>query len=207
MPRPLMQHGVGQLEEMFGSCRDSLQVLRQLENELQYRQVPRALALLEKVHAAMAASGDTPRDTTSRSSTTPPLPAPAPPRQPDLWRQTPAPTVAPVTQLPAPPVAAVASPQVPRPAPPIRPAEALAASKPVAPPAPTMPLDDAYKLLKATAGSTWESIEQTRRQLVQQAHPSRLESMSAERRAQYLSEARLVNAAYAALSMQRAGGG
>ena len=41
MPRPLMQHGVGQLEEMFGSCRGSLQVLQQLENELQYRQVPR----------------------------------------------------------------------------------------------------------------------------------------------------------------------
>jgi len=202
-----MQHGVGQLEEMFGSCRGSLKVLRQLENELQHRQVPRALALLEKVQAAMAASGgDAPRETASRAPTTPPPPAPAPPRQPDLWAQAPAPTVAQVTP-PAPTVAAVPPSQAPGPAPPTRPVDAAAASKPVAPPAPTMPLEDAYKLLKATAGSTWESIEQTRRQFVQQAHPSRLKSLSPERRAQYLSEARQVNAAYAVLSTQRTRGG
>ena len=66
-----------------------------------------------------------------------------------------------------------------------------------------MPVEDAYKLLKATAGSTWESIEQTRRQLVQQAHPSRVKSLSPERRASALAEARRVNAAYEALSQLR----
>lgn len=207
MPRPLMQHGVLQLEEMFGSGRGSLQVLRQLENELQHRQVPRAIALLEKVQAAIAASGGAPRETTSRAQTTPPPTAPAPPRQPDLWGQAPVTAAPPARPPPAPPVAAVPPPQVPRPAPPIRPADAPAAAKPVAPTAPTMPLEDAYKLLKATAGSTWGSIEQTRRQLVEQAHPSRLKSMSVERRAQHLSEARRVNAAYAVLSKMRADGG
>lgn len=69
-----------------------------------------------------------------------------------------------------------------------------------------MPVEDAYKLLKATAGSTWESIEQTRRQLVQQSHPARLKSMNPERRAQALTEAKRVNAAYAALSQARCAG-
>ncbi len=207
MPRPLMQHGVGQLEDMFGSCRGSLQVLRQLENELQYRQVPRALALLEKVQAAMAASGDVQREPPSRVPTTPPPSAPAPPKQPDLWGQAPASEVPAVRPSPTPPVAAVPPPQVPRPAPTVRTADAPPAPKPTAPTTPTMPVEDAYKLLKATAGSTWESIEQTRRQLVQQAHPSRLKAMSSERRAQQLIEARRVNAAYALLSIQRAGGG
>lgn len=209
MPRPLMQHGVGQLEDMFGSCRGSLQALWQLKDELQYRQVPRALALLEKVQAAMSASDDTPRQTTSPTPTTPPLPpplplpAPAPPQQPDLWGQAPAPVAPALSLPPAPPVASVPPPQVPRPAPPIRPAQAPAAAKPDSPVAPTMPLEDAYRLLKATAGSTWESIEQIRRQLVQQAHASRVKSWSPERRASALAEARRVNAAYATLSQAR----
>lgn len=202
MPRPLMQHGVGQLEDMFGGCRGSVQVLRQLENELQHRQVPRALALLEKVQAAMAASGDGP----TRAPTAPQPPAPAPPKQPELWGQTPAPVVPPVRLPPSPPVAGVPTPQPPRPALPVGPADAPAAPKHAAPTAPAMPLEDAYKLLKTSAGSTWESIEQTRRQLVQQAHPSRLKSMSPERRGQALSEARKVNAAYASLSCARCGG-
>ena len=71
------------------------------------------------------------------------------------------------------------------------------------PAAPAMPLEGAYKVLKTTATSTWESIEQTRRQLVQQSHPARLKSMSPERRSQALAEAKRVNAAYAALSQAR----
>lgn len=206
MPRPLMQHGVGQLEDMFGSCRGSLQVLRQLENELQHRQVPRALALLEKVQAAMAASGDATSEPPSQPPTRPPTPATAPPTQPELWGRTPAPVVPPVRLPPSPPVAVVPTPQPPRPALPVRPADAPAAPKPPAPSAPTMPLADAYKLLKATADSTWESIEETRRQLVQQAHPSQVKSLSPERRASALAEARRVNSAFAALSQARCAG-
>ena len=46
MPRPLMQHGVGQLEAMFGKGKADAKLLKQLEHELQHRHVPRAVALL-----------------------------------------------------------------------------------------------------------------------------------------------------------------
>jgi hypothetical protein len=84
--------------------------------------------------------------------------------------------------------------------------DAPTATTPAEPRAPAMPIEDAYRLLKATAGSTWESIEQVRRQLVQQAHPLRLQSMSPDRRAQALAEAKRTNAAYAVLSLARCGG-
>ena len=70
----------------------------------------------------------------------------------------------------------------------------------------TMPLKDAYKFLKATPGARWESLEQTRRTLVQQSRPSRWKTLRIEKRTQALAEARRVNAAYAALSQARRGG-
>jgi curved DNA-binding protein CbpA len=69
-----------------------------------------------------------------------------------------------------------------------------------------MPVEDAYKLLKATPGSTWESIEQTRRLLVEQSHPERLKAMAAEKRSSALAEATRANTAYATLSRLRCGG-
>jgi hypothetical protein len=60
MPRPLMQHGIGQLETLFASSKVNLKVLKQLEHELQFRQVPRALALLEQVQAAIPTAGSAP---------------------------------------------------------------------------------------------------------------------------------------------------
>ena len=53
MSRPLMQYGVGHLEEMFTKGKADPKVLKQLENELQHRQVPRAVALLTEVRATM----------------------------------------------------------------------------------------------------------------------------------------------------------
>jgi hypothetical protein len=192
MSRPLMQHGVGQLEEMFAKGGADPKVLKQLENELQYRQVPRAVALLAEVQAAMygAAPAKPPRPAPE-----PPPARPPAPQQPTLWDRRAVPPTAAVTQPALPP----------RPATPSRPAETPAASKPAHPPAPTMPLEDAYKLLKATAGSTWESIEQTRRSSVQQSSPLKAGSISPEKRSQMLAEAKRVNAAYAALSKQRTG--
>lgn len=193
MSRPLMQHGVGQLEEMFAKGGTDPKVLKQLENELQYRQVPRAVALLAEVQAAMY--GATPA-APPRPAAEPPPDRPPAPQQPTLWERPAAPSAA-----------AVTPPALPsRPATPSRPSETPAASKPAHPPAPTMPLEDAYKLLKATASSPWELIEQTRRQLVHQSQPGRLQSMSSDRRATALAEARRVNAAYAALSQARCSG-
>ena len=197
MPRPLMQHGVGQLEEMFDSGKADPKVLKQLESELQYRQVPRAVALLAEVQAAMY--GGAAAQQVPIVPALPPARAPAPApvsQQPDLWGRSTSPAI--VAVPPAAPVRAVTPAIKPPGAPPV------AAEAPASPP--HMPLDEAYKVMKATPGATWESIEQTRRTLVQQSHPSRWKKLSAEKRAQTLTEARRVNAAYAALSQAHWGG-
>ena len=69
-----------------------------------------------------------------------------------------------------------------------------------------MPMEEAYKLLKATPGSTWESVEQTRRLLVQASHPEKVRALPEGRRTQALAEAKRVNEAYAALSFARCAG-
>jgi hypothetical protein len=66
MSRPLMQHGVGQLEEMFAKARADPKLLKQLEHELQYRQVPRATVLLAE--AAMYGGAPTPPPSCSAHS-------------------------------------------------------------------------------------------------------------------------------------------
>lgn len=188
MRRPLMQLGVGDLEALFTKSKTDVKVLKQLEHELQYRQVPRAVALLAEVQAAMYGAAPV----VPAPDQAMPVPAPTP-QQTGLWER----PTAPATGLAASPIAA------PRPAEPIK-----APTPPAVPktPEPAMPVEDAYKLLKATAGSTWESIEQTRRQMVQQSHPARLKSMSPERRAQALADAKRVNAAYVTLSQSRCAG-
>ena len=194
MTRPLMQYGVGQLEAMFVKGKADPKVLNQLENELQHRQVPRAVALLADVQAAMRGGASAPQ----------PVGVPAPPlerarapvpKQPDLWeRPATAHGVAPLLK----PTVRTATPAV-EPAGPSTAAEPSSAT-------PAMPLEVAYKVLNATPGSTWESIEQTRRTLVQHSHPSRWNALSAEMRAQVLAESSRVNAAYVTLSQARCGG-
>jgi hypothetical protein len=188
-----MQHGVGQLEELFAKSKDDAKVLKQLEHELQYRQVPRAVALLAEVQSAMY--GLSPAAFAPTQVAKAPAPPPALAPQPSLWDSPP-----PDTRAAAPAPAAVAAPVAPRPA------VALAPARPATPPAPTMPLEDAYKLLKATPGSTWESIEQTRRLLVQASHPEKVRTLPESRRSQALTEAKRVNEAYATLALARCAG-
>ena len=191
MPRPLMQHGVGQLEEMFAKGKADPKVLKQLEHELQHRQVHRAVALLAKVRTAMYGGAAAPQS--SAVPAPPPARASAPiSQQPDLWGR---PAAQPAVSPPA-PVRTVA--------PAVRPPEPSPVVKAQASP-PAMPLENAYKALRATPGATWESIEQTRRALVQQSHPSRWKSLNPEKRAQAMEEAKRVNAAYAVLSQARCG--
>jgi hypothetical protein len=195
MVRPLMQHGVGQLEELFVKSKTDPKVLKQLEHELQYRQVPRAVALLAEVQAAMygASTASAPAPAPAVRA---PAPAIAPPPQPSLWDGLSPPTTQPTAPALQPTTAPVA----------VRPALATAPTRLATPPAPAMPLDDAYKLLKATPGATWESIEQTRRLLIQASHPEKLRKLPESKRAQALTEASRVNAAYAALSQVRCTG-
>ena len=192
MARPLMQHGVGQLEELFAKSKTDQKVLKQLENELQYRQVPRAVALLAEVQAAMY--GLSPAPASAPVAKAPATPAPPP--QPSLWDS----PLPPAPQAAAPAPTVVAAPVA------ARPAMALTPAKLSTPPAPVMPLEDAYKLLKATPGSTWESIEQTRRLLVQVSHPEKVRTLPEGRRTQPLAEAKRVNEAYATLSQARCAG-
>lgn len=193
MARPLMQHGVEQLEELFEKSKTDAKVLKQLEHELQYRQVPRAVALLAEVQAAMY--GLTPA-----AAPAPALKAPAkvaaPPPQPSLWDVSPPPAI----RAPAPSPTAVAALAA------VRSAAVPTPARAATPPAPVVPLDDANKLLKATPGSTWESIEQTRRLLVLASHPEKLKGLAEARRSQVLAEASRVNAAYAVLSRARCAG-
>jgi hypothetical protein len=193
MARPLMQHGVGQLEELFAKSRADAKVLKQLEHELQYRQVPRAVALLAEVQAALY--GLAPAAAPAFAPKAPPPVAVAPP-QPSLWDVPPPPAIRPAGPAPAATAAPVTA----------RSAAAPTPARAPTPPAPAMALDDAYKLLKATPGSTWESIEQTRRLLVLASHPEKLRSLPEGKRGQVLAEASRVNAAHAALSQARCAG-
>lgn len=184
MPRPLMQHGVGQLETLFASSKVNLKVLKQLEHELQFRQVPRALALLEQVQAAIPTAGSAPAPAETGS---------VPVKQPDLWTQTP--TVQPTTTPP---------PSVQRPA--GQPTTPVSRPAAVVTPRPgsNMTFDDACKVLKVLPTSPWQEVERARCQLVQPSHPDHVASLTPERRDQIRAEARRVNAAYAVMSAYRA---
>lgn len=196
MSRPLMQQGVAQLEELFKRSRSDVNVLKQLEYELQHRKVPKATTLLVEVQAAI--SGAVPAGSSpdvlipsflSDKSSAPNI------QQPELWDR-PALT----------PVAATAT--IDSPSPPMLKVGAqlrTVVPSPPSPEEPVMPLGEAYKILKATPSSTWESIEQTRRELVQQSLPSRIASLGAEKRLLAQAEAKRVNAAYAALWRARGG--
>jgi hypothetical protein len=171
---------------MFVKDKRDLKVLKVLEHELQYRQVPRAVALLAEVQAVMYGA----------TLAAPPVAVPTPPTTGPLSLpvQQPGPGE---RQLPTPAAQPSAGVQ-PRP-----PSVAPVVPKQTAPPFIDTPVDEAYKLLKATPASTWESIEQTRRLLVQQAHPSRVTLLSAEKCAQARAEAARVNGAYLSLAVAR----
>ena len=186
MPRPLMQHGIGQLEELFAKGKTDPSVLEQLESELRYRQVPRAVTLLSQVQNAMYGSSATrPPPTTASVPTTRPLFPAVPGTEPVVAQVSPSRTVETTTAHAASaPVTAARSEPTPR-------------------PAVAMPVAEAYKLLKATPSSTWESIEQTRREVVQRSHPERVTLLSPERRSEVLSAAKRTNDAYIVLSRDR----
>jgi hypothetical protein len=191
MPRPLIQQRIGQLEEMFVKGKSDPKVLKLLEHELQHRQVPRAVALRAEVQAAMFGGAVAPQ--------APTVPAASPARRPipisshsDMWGR---PAALPVVSPPASVRTVAPAAKPPEPSPTVK-APALP---------PTMLLEDACSILKTIPGATWESIEQARRALVQQSHPSRWKTLSSEKRAQALAETERVNAAYAALAQARCG--
>lgn len=204
MSRPLMQHKIAQLEELFAAAKADAKTLKALEGELRHRQVPRAVALLSEVQGVLnGVKSDSSPVTVPKSTIV--TPATHLDQQPDLWSEqsSSVPRIAPkptATQLATPrPTSGPSASEVRVPIPPSTTSNATGTSL-------ALSVDDAYRVLKATSGSTWEFIEQTRRQMVQQAHPERVAMLIPERRAQVQAEARRVNAAYAVLLRLRAGG-
>lgn len=197
MTRPLKQHDVGQLEELFAKGKAEPKVLKQLENELRYRQVCRALALLAEVKAATSGGAVAPGMPSVAAPPAARRPGSAPvPKQPGLWERSAAPPVVAASQV-APVRAATSSTKSPEPS----------HTSQSACPVQVMPLDVAYKILKASPQATSESIEQTRRMLVEQSHPSLWKTLSAEKRAQALTDARQANVAHATMSHEYCGRG
>ena len=166
--RPYMRSTIVELEELFAAKRTDSDTLNALKAELQFRNVPRATALLARVKVAL--SGGTPLTPTA---------------QPGLFPS----DVSPVPAAPKP-----AAMILPKPGP--KPTDKV-------PDTPAMPLDEAYKLLRVTAGAPWDEFEQARAKLVQKSHPDALEGLSVEKRAAALQDAKRANAAYAAIAQER----
>jgi DnaJ-domain-containing protein 1 len=199
-----MRHTIADLEQLFDALKTDLKTLKALEEELQHRQTPRAVALLAKVRENLTTlkgpqSGSSPD--TVPAPTTHPFEKDLK-QQSNLWS-------APLTRVPqiaSKPI--VTQQDVPRPAGQPRPPPVEASARVRVAPNGThdtqeISIDEAYNILKATSCSTWETIEQTRRQVVQQSHPERLRTLGAEQRAKAKAEAKRANAAYAALRQLR----
>lgn len=185
MTRSLIQCGIADLERTFGDAPQDAKTLRALKQELGFRQVPRAVALLAKVNLAikmLAPPGG------SKSADTVVVPA----ISSDL---TSAPTAdlfehseqAPDAILVTRPEPVQASPVVPKP---------VNKSCDLTPQA-------AYALLQVSASSTWESIEEKRQSIVRRTSPEHSSALSAGQREQMMFEAERANAAYLVLLRER----
>lgn len=187
MSRPLMQYGVGHLEEMFTKSKADPKVLKQLENELQHRQVPRAVALLIEVRAAIHSSTSVANPIVNPPSLAVTVTTVS--EQHDIFENPPASSNVVVQKNAM--VGMLPSSVVPT-----SPKQSMQEIVNIS-------VDDAYKLLKVMPGSTWELIEQTRRSLVMQSHPTSVAALSADQRALAQTEAARINAAYLVLSTLR----
>lgn len=176
MARPLQQLGIVGLEDLFVKSEGELQMLRDLEYELRHRQVPRARSLLVKVRAAIK----TVPETGISVAATPHLSDSPEHVGGDLFGAKHVPRQEPKSEG----AAKVKSP-------------ACAVRE-----VPVPSLSDAYKALKATSGSSWESIELTRRQLVQRASPALAID---DKRQQLQRDAENINAAYKVIALDRIG--
>lgn len=166
MTRPLIRHRIDELEALFESSHGEISTLMTLENELTFRQVPRAVSLLAKVRKVLA--GEKMQDAAWQANL--------------FNHQTPAVEPSPLRSPKPDAVQAVA----PAPTPPSRPVD-------------TMTIEDAHKVLRVTPAATWESIENSRRRIVDRAHPDAVSKLSPAQRSAIEEEATRANAAYIAI--------
>lgn len=178
MSRPLMHLGIMELEALFAKSRRDIQVLKNLEAELEHRQVPRARSLLASVRNTMKATDVTVPSASVASEATDRLSAM--PAQPKLGLLNPARSVP----------LEITSPE------PIGSRQASQSRGEL----PAMAISEAYRLLEAGPSSSWESIELVRQQLVQRASPA---VATAEQQHRLQEEANRINAAYKAILVAR----
>lgn len=210
--RPLMRCGVAELKAMLALYKTDMNMLTQLEQELVHRQVPRAVELLAQVRATIASDGRSAGATQSQRTLQSFTPQGSLDLGPSLL---PEPLEASEVERASSGTEAVAKPVATKPFEPNKPASnvspqaAAGAHEPKVTPIEAEPvvmtLSDAYKTLQANPGSSWESIEMLRRQLVQSSHPRRLEKVPKAQIKQVIQEARRVNAAYAMVANARCG--
>jgi len=160
--RPLIQRRVDELETLFAASVADPVALKELEFELTFRQVPRAVSLLMKVRARL--NGKVPQATVVQESLF----------TPDSQR---------AAEARTPLISTLAPEAEPDPSP----ADELP---------PSISLLDAYKVLRVPLNSAWETIELSRRQIVQRANPTNLANLGEEKRAALRIEAENANRAY-----------
>jgi hypothetical protein len=178
MDRVLKQHGVTVLEQLFEKSISDAKVLAQLQHELGFREVPKARALLGRVQGAIAELGRPGGPLASATE-----------RQGTLWNKSTTSAAAAPTPPPSQSKSANQSP--------------FAQTEKTSESAHEMSLEDAYRLLKVAGNATWEEVERSRCTLVQQSHPSRLATLSPQRKLQALTDAKLVNHAYHVVARRR----
>lgn len=218
--RPLMQLGIGDLEEIFDKQGKNPAALARLKHELSHRQVPRAVALLEKIQRAEARLEELdipkreakttrgtlqlkPKATESAKGAAPSnshtevqasVGQPAPPAQQDLLAS----------------LDAILSGNVPSGA------GTVSSSSQVTPVKtpekaiqeaviPQLALEDACRILKVALGDSWERVEAARRKIVLRTSPLAVRGMSSEQIQKLLANARMANDAAIVIAARRSG--
>lgn len=181
--RPLLNYRIDQLEDMLKTFTSHQASLQKLQHELEFRQTPRARDLLEKVRRRLNGLGAALEAVETgqlglqlkpvKSPSRPPAPAPVEEHEASQPRCAGA--------------SAGDSPSV----------ELKNGINTYA--LPLMPMDVACKRLGVSLNASWEMIEMRRREVVDQARPDRVETMTPEQRASRQSQAGQANEAAAAL--------
>jgi DnaJ-domain-containing protein 1 len=190
--RPFISKRIDELEQMFKSSGTELLTLKALENELVHRSTPRAVSLLKAVRRSLSqpefiGSGADPNLFDQQPISTK-LADPAP-----LHRAEPVPRL---TLKPLPSSQPVSETKWT--VPPYR-------LLPLSFPAPAEPKpevgaaimspEEACKVLQVTLGADWETIEKSRREIVQKSHPDKIRSLPPERCRALIEHARRANEA------------
>ena len=186
--RPLARLGIADLEEVFQKQGEDLTILSRLKHELSFRQVPRALALQERISKAESSQKKSQEpevaNKVEKPSVEPSRTSSPPTKQLDLLGAGAKAVEAPKLELPPVPKMTISiEPQ----------------------PLPQLALDDACKILKVSIGDVWEKVELARRKTVQKSSPIATKGMSAEQVQKLISEAKLANDAAIVIAARRSG--